>query len=164
MVTVHFYNVQVMKLSLRGEYALRALLVLGLNYGEGVVRIQAISEQQNIPKRFLEQILNDLKSAGVVASRRGVAGGYRLARPPQEITLAAVVRHIEGALAPVSCVSERFYQKCSCPDEARCAIRSVMKEIREAVVKIAEHVTIAELCERSRRLQAEPLGSLDFVI
>ena len=65
-----------MKLSLRGEYALRALLVLGLNHGQPVVRIQSISEQQNIPKRFLEQILNDLKSAGFVRSRRGVSGGY----------------------------------------------------------------------------------------
>jgi Rrf2 family protein len=153
-----------MRLSLRGEYALRALLVLGLNYGEGIVRIQAISEQQNIPKRFLEQILNDLKSAGMVQSRRGVAGGYRLAKRPDQISLASVVRHIEGALAPVSCVSERFYEKCSCPDEARCAIRSVMKEIREAVVTIAERVTIAELCERSRKLQREPLSPLDFVI
>lgn len=153
-----------MKLSLRGEYALRALLVLGLEYNESVVRIQAISEQQNIPKRFLEQILNDLKAAGVVQSRRGVAGGYRLAKPPEEITLAAVVRHIEGALAPVSCVSERFYEKCSCPDESRCAIRSVMKEIREAVVKIAERVTVAELCGRWRKLQQEPMSVLDFMI
>src|SRR5246127_2721316 len=153
-----------MKLSLRGEYALRALVVLGMNYGEDVVRIQTISEQQNIPKRFLEQILNDLKSAGVVQSRRGVAGGYRLARRPEDITLAVVIRHIEGALAPVSCVSERFYEKCSCPDESRCAIRSVMKEIRDAVVKVAERVTIAELCERSRQPQHEPLSPLDFVI
>jgi Rrf2 family protein len=153
-----------MKLSLRGEYALRALLVLGLHYSDSVVRIQAISEAQNIPKRFLEQILNDLKSAGIVQSRRGVAGGYRLARPPEEITLAAVVRHIEGALAPVSCVSERFYEKCSCPDESRCAIRSVMKDIREAVVKIAERVTIAELCNRWKKLQQEPLTPLDFMI
>lgn len=153
-----------MKLSLRGEYALRALLVLGLEYDQSVVRIQTISEQQNIPKRFLEQILNDLKSAGVVQSRRGVAGGYRLAKKPEEITLAAVVRHIEGALAPVSCVSERFYEKCSCPDESRCAIRSVMKEIREAVVKIAERVTVAQLCERWHKLQQEPVSSLDFII
>jgi Rrf2 family protein len=93
-----------------------------------------------------------------------VAGGYRLAKPPEEITLAAVVRHIEGALAPVSCVSERFYQKCSCPDESRCAIRSVMKEIREAIVTIAERVTLAEMCERWRKLQQEPLSSLDFII
>src|SRR5204863_5590173 len=153
-----------MKLSLRGEYALRALLVLGLNYDDRVVPIGSISEQQNIPKRFLEQILNDLKSAGLVESKRGIAGGYRLARPPQRISLAVVVRHIEGALAPISCVSERFYEKCSCPDEGRCAIRSVMKEIRDAVVKIAEKVTIADLCERSRRLNRDPMEVLDFVI
>ena len=153
-----------MKLSVRGEYALRALLVLGLRYGQPVVPIKTISEEQNIPKRFLEQILNDLKSAGIVQSRRGIAGGYRLARRPEEITLAAVVRHIEGALAPVSCVSERFYEKCSCPDEARCAIRSVMKEIRQAVVDIAERVTLAELCVRAQKLQEEPLSLIDFSI
>jgi Rrf2 family protein len=153
-----------MKLSLRGEYALRALLVLGLEYGPSVVRIQTISEHQNIPKRFLEQILNDLKSAGVVQSKRGVAGGYRLARRPEEISLAAVVRHIEGALAPVSCVSERFYEKCSCPDESLCPIRSVMKEVREAVVKIMERTTVAALCERWHKLQEEPRNGLEYEI
>ena len=140
------------------------MLVLGLNYEQPVVRIQTISDQQNIPKRFLEQILNDLKSAGIVQSKRGVAGGYRLARQPDQITLASVVRHIEGALAPVSCVSERFYEKCSCPDESRCAIRSVMKEVRDAIVAIVERVTIADLCQRARTLQEEPLSHLDFVI
>ena len=153
-----------MKLSLRGEYALRALVVLGLNYDQPVVRIQTISEHQNIPKRFLEQILNKLKSGGFVQSKRGVAGGYRLARRPEEITLAAVVRHIEGALAPVRCVSNRYYRKCSCPDESRCATRTVMKEIRDAVVKIAERVTVGELCERWRKLQDQPLDGLDFEI
>ena len=153
-----------MRLSLRGEYAVRALLVLGLNNEQPVVRIQTISEQQNIPKRFLEQILNDLKSAGMVQSKRGVAGGYRLAMRPEDITLASVVRHIEGALAPVGCVSERFYEKCSCPDESRCAIRSVMKEVRDAIVRIAERVTVAELCDRARKLQEQPLAPLDFVI
>jgi Rrf2 family protein len=140
------------------------MLVLGLNYDEGVVRIESISRQQNIPKRFLEQILNDLKAGRLVESRRGVGGGYRLARRPEQISLAAVVRHIEGALAPVSCVSERFYEKCSCPDESRCAIRAVMKEVREAVVKVAERITLAEVCERSRALQVEPLHPLDYVI
>jgi Rrf2 family protein len=152
-----------MKLSVRGEYALRALLVLGQHDDDSVMTIAKISEQQNIPKRFLEQILNDLKSAGIVQSRRGIAGGYRLARPPEEITIAAVVRHIEGALAPVSCVSERFYEKCSCPDESRCAIRSVMKEIRDAVVKIAERVTVADLRERASKLN-EARAPFDFVI
>lgn len=153
-----------MKLSLRGEYALRALVALGLRWHEPVVRIQTISDDQHIPKRFLEQILNDLRTAGFVQSKRGVAGGYRLARPPEEIPLAAVVRHIEGALAPVSCVSERFYEKCSCPDEMTCPIRSVMGEIRSAVVAIAEKVTVAELCERARKLKDTPSGSFDYEI
>jgi len=152
-----------MKLSVRGEYALRALLVLGMNQNDNVVPIGKISEQQSIPKLFLEQILNDLKSAGIVQSRRGIAGGYKLARPADEINIASVIRHIEGALAPVSCVSERFYEKCSCPDESRYAIRSVMKEIRDAVVKIAERVTVADLCERSSKLNESKLP-FDFVI
>lgn len=155
-----------MKLSVRGEYALRALLVLARDYQEddAVVRIQQVSQRQNIPKRFLEQILNDLKSAGIVESKRGVAGGYRLRRPPERVTLAEIVRHIEGPLAPVSCVSEKFYEKCSCPDESRCAIRSVMKETRDAIVQIMDRVTLAELCVRARKLEQEPASASDFVI
>ena len=155
-----------MKLSTRGEYALRALLVLGRDYQEddSVVRIQEISDQQNIPKRFLEQILNDLKSAGIVESKRGVTGGYRLAMPADQITLASVIRHMEGALAPVSCVSEKFYRRCSCPNEAKCGIRNVMKEVRDAIVNVLERVTVAELCQRVRKLQIDPAASIDYVI
>jgi Rrf2 family protein len=155
-----------MKLSVRGEYALRALLVLARDFQEddSVVRIQEISDKQNIPKRFLEQILNDLKSAHIVESKRGVTGGYRLRRRPERITLAEIVRHIEGPLAPVSCVSDKFYEKCSCPDESRCAIRSVMKETRDAIVNIMERVTLGDLAERARKLDQEPMSSLDFNI
>lgn len=153
-----------MKLSLRGEYALRALIVLGLNHGHEVVRIQTISEQQNIPKRFLEQILNDLRSAGILESRRGLAGGYRLRRPPEQVTLAEVIRHVEGPLAPVTCVSEKFYERCSCPDEERCGIRSVMKEVRDAIVQILEGVTLAQLCERVQTLQGTHANPLDYII
>jgi len=156
-----------MRLSLRGEYALRALIVLGLNYrprDHSVVRIQSISEQQNVPKRFLEQILNDLKSAGILESRRGLSGGYRLRLPPDKITLAQVIRLIEGPLAPVSCVSEQFYEKCSCPDENKCGIRSIMKEVRDAIVTILEGVTLAQLCERVGRLQGTGDPPMDFII
>jgi len=153
-----------MKLSLRGEYALRALVVLGLSYGEGVVKIQTISDQQNIPKRFLEQILNDLKLAGVLESKRGIAGGYRLSKPPEQISLALVIRHIEGPLAPVSCVSEKFYARCTCPDEARCGIRSVMKDVREAIVQVLDGVTVAELCNRVKLLQGDLANPSDYVI
>ena len=153
-----------MKLSVRGEYALRALIVLGLHYEQPVVRIQNISKLQNIPQRFLEQILNDLKSAGILESKRGVGGGYRLRLPPEQITLAQVIRHLEGPLAPVSCVSERFYQRCSCPDEAKCGIRSVMKEVRDAIVKVLDEVTVAQLCDRVRKLQGAHSNPLDYVI
>ena len=152
-----------MKLSVRGEYALRALFVLASEYGDHVIPVQRISAEQNIPKRFLDQILNDLKSLGAVESRRGASGGYRLAKPPSEITLASIVRHIEGALAPVSCVSDRFYEKCTCPDEARCPIRNVMGEVREAVADIMERVTLADLCERAKKLEGTP-ASADYVI
>ncbi len=154
-----------MKLSVRGEYALRALTSLSLDYKpNSVLRIQAISEEQNIPKRFLEQILNDLRSAGILESKRGIAGGYRLKVPPEQVSLAQVIRHIEGPLAPVNCVSERFYEKCTCPDEAKCALRSVMKEVRDSIVKILEGVTLAQLAERVRELRKQPENPLDFII
>jgi Rrf2 family protein len=153
-----------MKLSIRGEYALRALVVLGLSYGDSVVSIQTISSRQNVPKRFLEQILNDLRSAGMLESKRGVSGGYRLKMAPDQITLAEVIRYIEGPLAPVSCVSERFYEKCSCPDEENCAIRSVMKEVRDGIVKVLENVTVAQLCERVKALQGSHSNPLDYII
>ncbi len=143
---------------------MRALVVLGLNHGGEVLRIQTISEQQNIPKRFLEQILNDLKSAGIVESRRGMAGGYRLSKPPEQISLATVIRHIEGPLAPVSCVSEKFYSRCTCPDESKCGIRSVMKDVREAIVKILESVTVEELCNRVRLPQGVHANPMDYII
>ncbi len=154
-----------MRLSLRGEYALRAMLALGLHAGEPIVPIKTVAREQRIPKRFLEQILNDLKDAGVVESRRGVRGGYRLARPPEKISIAEIVRHIDGPLAPVSCVSAQFYEPCSCPDEARCAIRSVMREVRDAVSAMLEGFSVAELCRRSRELAILAGGeSSDYVI
>jgi Rrf2 family protein len=167
-IIVDLFNVlftfELMKLSLRGEYALRALVVLGLNYGGGVIAIQAIARAQNIPHRFLCQILNDLKSARVIESKRGVDGGYRLATAPEKITLARVIRHIEGPLAPVRCVSEQFYEKCTCPSEAQCGIRSVMKDVRDAIVNILEKVTVADLCERVRKLGAESNKPIEYII
>jgi Rrf2 family protein len=153
-----------MKLTVRGEYALRALIVLGLNYDQGVVQIHTISRLQNIPKKFLEQILNELRTAGILESKRGVTGGYRLKLPPEKITLAEVIRHIEGPLAPIRCVSARFYERCTCPDESQCGIRSVMKEVRDAIVQILESVTLAQLCERVRTLQGTHANPLDYVI
>ncbi len=153
-----------MKLSLRGEYALRALVVLGDDYGSGVVPIRSISARQDIPKRFLEQILNDLRAGGFVESKRGVAGGYRLARPPEEITLAPVIRHVEGSLGPVSARSGRVPRLPPAADAAQGALRSVVEEVNNAMTRVLETVTIADLCERARQLRAQLSSIPDYTI
>lgn len=141
------------------------MLALGLRAGREVVPIREIAVEQRIPKRFLEQILNDLKNSGVVFSRRGVQGGYQLGRDPERISLAEIIRHIDGPLAPVSCVSERYYAPCSCPDEARCGIRLVMQEVRDAVATMLEGVSLADLCARTRAMQApRDAGNADYMI
>ena len=152
-----------MKLSLRGDYALRALIVLAENYNQGIVRIQTISERQNIPKRFLEQILNDVKSGGFVESRRGIAGGYQLARSPELITLAELICYLEGTLAAVSSDTEGAGRRGVKIDEVRLAIRSVMKEVQESILKVLEHITLADLCERARKLRNDNSG-LEYMI
>ena len=153
-----------MRLSLRGEYALRSLVVLGLIPKGEVLRIHSISEQQNIPRKFLEQILHEMKNAGFLESRRGITGGYRLKLKPEDSTLAMIIRLIEGPLAPVSCVSEKFYDKCTCPNEDKCAIRSIMKEVRDAIVRQLEKVTVADLCARSVALGNCKANPLEYII
>lgn len=152
-----------MKLSLRGEYALRALTVLAEHYDQGLLPIQAIAQQQGIPKRFLEQILNDLRAGGFVESRRGVEGGYRLARPPEEITLAALIRHLEGALIPEPSPSARTARRSHRPNEVQLAIRSLIREVRTALERMLEKLTLADLWDRARQLRGEPSGP-DYVI
>jgi Rrf2 family protein len=142
-----------MKLSLRGDYALRALMVLAEHYGRGIVRIQTISERQNIPKRFLEQILNDVKSGGFVESRRGIAGGYQLARPPEQITLSDLIRYVEGSLVALPPETESAGPFAAGADEVQLAIRSVLQEVREAIIHVLGGVTLADLVERSHKLR-----------
>lgn len=151
-----------MKLSLRGEYALRALIALGESYDGDVVSMQTVSEQQEISKRFLEQIFNDLRAGGFVESKRGIAGGYRLARPMEEITVAEVIRHIDGNLRPLSEGGKKPKTNTRAAG-AQMAIRAVMRDVRDAVVKALSEVTIATLFERSRKLQVQA-GVPDYTI
>ncbi len=153
-----------MKLSVRSEYALRALIVLGETYDQGIVRIQTVSERQNIPKRFLEQILNDLRAGGFVESRRGVAGGYRLARPPQEITLAALLHHIQGVLPRTATTIARHAGRGAQRDEVALAIQSVMHEVRDAMRVVLENLSLADLGARVRSLRSDTGGAADYMI
>jgi Rrf2 family cysteine metabolism transcriptional repressor len=134
-----------MKLSKRGEYGLRALQDLAAHYGEGPVPNKELARRNNIPPRFLEQILLTLKHGQIVRSRKGPRGGYYLARTPEQITLAEAVRLLDGPLAPISCVSETAYEPCGCPDMEACGLRRVMREVRDIVAGIMESTTLADL-------------------
>jgi Rrf2 family protein len=134
-----------MKLSKRGEYGLRALQDLARHHGGGPVPNTELAERNNIPARFLEQILLTLKHGRIVRSQKGPRGGYTLARPPEQITLAEVVRLLDGPLAPIGCASETAYEPCGCPDMEKCGLRRVMREVRDVVAKMMESTTLADL-------------------
>lgn len=151
-------------LSSRGKYAIRALLDLTLQYKSGPVLIQDIAERQNIPIRFLEQILLSLKRLGFVESRKGRGGGYLLAKPPENITLGSVVRAIDGPLAPISCVSVTAYTECGCPNPATCGLRTVWQEARNALADVLDNTSFADIRERHLSLQGQQSDAYDFVI
>src|SRR6476646_4447090 len=145
-----------MRFSKKSEYALRALIALTEHYGQHLVQRHEIAEQQQIPIEFLEQILLALKNAGLLASRRGVSGGYSLLKPPQEITLGQVIRILDGPLAPIACVSKTAYQKChDCPyadrREQPCPIQDVMLNVRNAIADILDNYTLSDFAKHSQR-------------
>jgi Rrf2 family protein len=134
-----------MKLSKRGEYGLRALQDLARHHGEEPVPNKELAERNNIPTRFLEQILLTLKHGRIVRSRKGPQGGYTLARSPETINLAEIVRLLDGPLAPIGCVSETAFEPCGCPDMEKCGLRRVMREVRDVVAEMMENTTLADL-------------------
>jgi Rrf2 family cysteine metabolism transcriptional repressor len=140
-----------MKLSKKGDYALRAMIYLSLNYNKDSIQIHEISEKERIPQKFLEQILLELKKAGLLQSKRGVGGGYMLIRNPKEITLARVIRIIDGPLAPLSCVSK--WAHIDCPEEKNCGLYSVMLDVRNAIANILEGITFADICKRTKNMR-----------
>src|SRR5687768_14774716 len=151
-----------MKLSKKGEYALRALIDLGIaaEVGRSLVQVSELAEKEQIPIKFLEQIMQLLKEQGFVESQRGKFGGYRLARPTAKITIGSVVRLIDGPLAPIGCVSHTAYEKCSCPDEVHCGLRMLMLDVRNAIAGILDRYSLADVVEvtlRKMRRDALPL-------
>jgi Rrf2 family protein len=142
-----------MKLSKRGEYALRALIDLGIasELGWPMLQISELASKEKLPTKFLEQIFTQLKSAGYVASRRGKFGGYSLARPMNRIKFGAVIRLIDGPLAPIRCVSQTSYERCSCPDEIHCGLRLLMFDVRNAISTILDRYTLADIVEITLR-------------
>jgi Rrf2 family protein len=133
-------------LTAKGKYGLKALVHLSsLAAGETAQAID-IAEANNIPKKFLDAILGELRNAGAVHSKKGPGGGYMLARPPGEIKLGFVIRTLDGPLAPIACASRTAYQPCEdCKDVNACAVRLTMVKVRDAISDILDRLTLADM-------------------
>ncbi|HXN36130.1 MAG TPA: Rrf2 family transcriptional regulator [Opitutaceae bacterium] len=153
-----------MKLSKKGEYALRSLINLGIaeEMKRKLVQVSELAESEQLPVKFLEQILQVMREAGIVESRRGKFGGYRLARPARKIFIGEVVRLIDGPLAPISCVSQTAYEPCTCPDEAHCGLRMLMVDVRNAIADILDRYSLADVVEITLRKMRRDSISLPF--
>lgn len=134
----------------KAKYGLRAMCAL--QGGEGRwLQARAIAARANVPEKFLEAILVELRKAGFVESRRGHMGGHALAKPAEEIMVGDLIRVIDGPLAPVRCASMTAYEPCSdCSDPEHCAVRELMRETRAALSGVLDHCSLATLTERTR--------------
>ncbi len=155
-------------ISKRTKYGLQAMLALGREYSSAKpVLIATLASQEQIPVKFLELILLDLKGQGVVASKSGKGGGYRLTRAPAEITVGAVIRMLEGPLAPLPCASENAFRPCDdCGDVEACGTRIVMREVRDAIAEVLDHTTLADVLRKVEDVRAQrastPVLSFDI--
>lgn len=140
-------------LSKKAQYSILALVKLAKEYHHGPVLISSISQSERIPKKFLEAILLDFKQVGILASKKGKGGGYFMIRNPREISMADIIRHIDGAIALIPCVTYKYYQPCQhCKDEVTCGIRSIIKDVRDETVDMLKHISLADILDREEKL------------
>lgn len=139
-------------LSQKGRYALHALIVLAEHHGEEPMMIADIAEEAGVPRKFLEQILLELRKRGILRSLRGRSGGYLLAKAPKDISFADIIRVTDGPLALSPCVSVTAYHRCDdCVDEATCAIRKILLQARDATAAVLESESLANAIAKRRR-------------
>ena len=143
-----------MRLSKKGEYAVRALIEIGLEAKQrpgNLIQISTVAQRTNIPEKFLEQILLALRNGGVLKSKRGVEGGYSLAKDAEDINLGEVIRLLDGPLAPIPCVSVTAYEACSCPDEASCGLRIAMQQVRDSIATILDNYKLSRVIQEVQK-------------
>lgn len=141
-----------MRITYKGDYALKAILDLAIHYGDKPVSIQHMAGRLDIPIKFLEQVLLELKKGGFVESRRGKVGGYLLARTPSEISLGQVVRFIASPVEPIACVEDGYK---GCRDMYKCVFRDVWQRVSDATLRIIDSVNFADLLEEIGRKDKE---------
>ena len=140
-----------MRITYKGDYALKTILDLALHYSNSPITIHELAKRADVPIKFLEQILLDLKRGGFVESRRGKIGGYLLARPPSKIKLGEVVRFIDGPIEPVACVDKNYK---GCNDIKTCLFRGIWKDISVGISKVVDNITFEDLAKRTRIQQS----------
>lgn len=140
-------------LSKKCKYAIHALIYLAERYEQGPVHIQEISEKQKIPKKFLEAILLELRNAKILQSKKGKGGGYYLYKRPEDVNMIDIIRHMDGAIAMLSCVSLNYYERCDeCQNEPTCGIRDAFIQVRDQTLKVLEKSTLAHILKRQKQL------------
>lgn len=145
-------------ISKKTKYGLQALIALARKYGEGPVLIATLANEEQIPLKFLELILLDLKNSGIVESKKGRGGGYQMSQAPAKITVGAVIRLMEGPLAPIPCASETAYRPCEeCRDVQECGTRLVMREVRDAIADILDRTTLADVLQKVEKVKSQKL-------
>ncbi len=143
-------------LSKKAKYAINALVYIAQHLDEQPISVRTISKNQNIPQKFLEAILKELKNARILKSKKGKYGGYTLNANPQSIHMAKIMRLFDGAIALLPCVTFDFYERCEeCNDEATCGIRMITMEIRNETVQRLKNATLANILERENLLKAQ---------
>ncbi len=140
-----------MRITYRGDYALKTILYLALHYGNSPVAIPDLARRLDIPIKFLEQILLGLKRGGFVQSRRGKVGGYLLAKHPSQIKLGDIIRFIDGPIGPIACVDKRYN---GCEDIYKCIFRNIWEEIAKSTSKIIDTITFEDLAKKAGRFKS----------
>jgi Rrf2 family protein len=155
-----------MRLTKRGEYALRALIDFGIAYelGRPLVKVSELVEKERLPVKFLEQILMQLREAGYIVTKRGKMGGYYLAKPPKDIRFGEVIRLIDGPLAPIACVSQTAYERCTCPDEVHCGLRMLMLDVRNAIARILDRYVLSDVVDITLRKMRRDGVPIPFMV
>jgi Rrf2 family protein len=149
-----------MKISFKGDYATKIILDLSLNYNQGVTQIKDIAKRQDIPERYLEQIITLLKNARYINTIRGPKGGVLLAKAPSKITIGEIVRLVEGPTSPITCVSRSAHTRCSF--EHKCVLKGVWKEVRDKINEVVDNTTYQDLVDRAIAMESK--SALNYVI
>jgi Rrf2 family protein len=146
-----------MTLTKKGEYALRAMIQLGIAkaLGKEIVPVSELAQSNRLPLKFLERILLELREAGYIETQRGKLGGYAVKKSMDSIQMGELVRLIDGRLAPIACASETEYVRCTCPDEEHCGLRMLMIDVRNAIADILDKYTLQDVVVTLRKMRRD---------